>query len=68
MVITLFFPIVDSAVRKAGSVTFLDLADDLIGTMDIKIRILLAGKAGVRQVFSRGTGTNGYIGSSSFIL
>ena len=62
MVITLFFPIVDSAVRKAGSVTFLDLADDLIGTMDIKIRILLASKAGVRQVLSRGTGANGYIG------
>ena len=68
MVITLFFPDSRQRVRKAGSVTFLDLADDLIGTMDIKIRILLAGKAGVRQVFSRGTGTNGYIGSSSFIL
>ena len=58
MIEALFRTIVRSAVRKGRSITFLDLLNNHISALDVEVRILLAGKAGIRQIFCSRTGTD----------
>ena len=62
MVKALLFAVIDGTVREAGSVAFLDFADNHTGPMDIQVRVLLSREAGVRQVFRRRGGADGDIG------
>ena len=69
MIEALFRAVVRSAVGKGRCVTFLDLLDDHVSPLDVEVRILLTGKAGVRQVFSGCTGADGdeRIGFADFL-
>ena len=51
MVEALFFTVVYGAVGKAGSITFLNFGNDVFCAFYVKVSILLACKAGIRQVF-----------------
>ena len=59
MIEALFRTIVRSAVRKGRCITFLDLLDDHVSALDVEVRVLLAGKAGIGQIFRCCTGTDG---------
>ena len=62
MIKALFFTIIHSPVREAGSIAFFYFPDDHLRALYIQVGILLAGKAGIRQIFRRSAGTNGDIG------
>ena len=49
---TLLFSIINGTIRKSGSITFLNLTNNHILTLYIKISILLTGKRSIRQIFS----------------
>ena len=59
---SLFRTIVSSTVRKGRSIAFFNFLDDHIGTLYVEVGILLAGKAGIGQIFCRSAGTDGYEG------
>ena len=58
----LFRTIVGSTICKSRSIAFFYLFDDHVCAFNVQIGILLAGKAGIRQIFGCGTGTNGHKG------
>lgn len=51
MVKALFFTVVNGTVGKAGSIAFLNFGDNVFSAFYVQVSILLACKAGVRQVF-----------------
>ena len=51
--------VVGGAVGEGGGVALLDLLHDHLGAVDVEVGVLLAGKAGIREVFCGGRGAHG---------